>query len=146
MKKLTTLLCCVSLMICGVSLAMYEKGNPLTHATLTAATTYTVPKFTVDEVRSLLPLDIRLDQEKASKPADTLETTNQSVSEVTKVDNHVVKAPMVIERTIEVPVLYIATPVSQPDSVPYKYDVHRVSDDDVGISEPISLDVESYEE
>lgn len=139
MKKLTTVFCSLCFMICGISLALYGHDSPIKHsAELKAATLYNIPKYNVNDFQ--IPLDLKLDQE---KKADTQETVNLDVSEVTKTDNRVVKVPTVVERVVEVPVLYIATPVSQEDSVTYKYKVRKATDDDVFIEHIDSLDVES---
>lgn len=149
MKKITTITCCVSLMFLGIGMAMHSYTSHIGNATAVAATTYNLPSMAnVQDVRNFLPLDIRLDWEKTHKSAENLETTNQDSSEVTKVDNYVVKkVPVVVERKVEVPVLYIATPKRDtlPDHSGPIYEVHRV-DCDVDIPVPSSLGVEPYEE
>lgn len=137
----------MSLMILGIGMAIYGHSSTFKGATMTAATIHEPPVLNIQDVRSLLPLDIRLDQEKMNKSTDTLETTIHEKSEVTKVDNYVVKkVPVVVERKVEVPVLYIATP--KRDSVSNHsptYEVHKV-DGEMDIPVPSSLGVEPYEE
>ena len=144
MKRLTTLICCLAFMVAGISLAINGNTNVLTRSTISAATTYNIPKIDVSQMH--MPLDLLLDQ---AKKAGLEEATPIKEPEVTKVDTHTVKVPVVVERTVEVPVLYIATPADNkgdpPDDTPM-YSVHKLDGGAIGITIPSSLDVESYEE
>ena len=113
--------------------------NAGTIASYTMPTNIDVPSFSI-------PLDLQLDQ---AKKAGVAETTNRDGPEVTKVDNHVVKAPVVVEKRVEVPVLYIATPseMENPTDTTERYAVHRLENGGIGITVPTSsLGVEPYEE
>ncbi len=144
MKRLTTLICCLAFMVAGISLAVNGNTNILTKSTISAATTYNIPKIDVSQMH--MPLDLLLDQ---AKKAGLEEATTIKEPEVTKVDTHTVKVPVVVERTVEIPVLYIATPADNkgdpPDNSPV-YSVHKLNNGGIGITIPSSLDVESYEE
>jgi len=131
----------MSLMVLGIGMAIFD-NNVLSNKTqtITAATTYDIPKYDISSMQ--IPLDLRLDQ---AKKVDTQETTNLDSSKVTKVDNHVVKVPVVVERKVEVPVLYIATPKVNRKPNDAIYSVHKI-DGDIDIPVPDSLGVEPYEE
>ena len=131
-------------MVAGISLAVNGNTSVLTKSTISAATTYNIPKIDVSQMH--MPLDLLLDQ---AKKAGLEEATTIKEPEVTKVDTHTVKVPVVVERTVEVPVLYIATPADNkgdpPDDTPM-YSVHKLDGGAIGITIPSSLDVESCEE
>lgn len=131
-------------MVAGISLAVSGNTSVLTRSTISAATTYNIPKIDVSQMH--MPLDLLLDQ---AKKAGLEEATTIKEPEVTKVDTHTVKVPVVVERTVEIPVLYIATPADNkgdpPDDTPM-YSVHKLDGGAIGITIPSSLDVESYEE
>ena len=146
MKRLTTLICCLAFMVAGVSLAISGNSSKMSTSTIRAATTYDIPKIDVSQMQ--MPLDLLLDQ--AKKNADSLNTAIQNEPEVTKAEDHVVKVPVIVEKKVEVPVLYIATPADNkgdpPDSSYAPYEVHKLSDGGIGITIPSSLGVEPYEE
>lgn len=63
MKRITTILCCVAMMILGVATA-FQDFSPSSTNTIQAATTEQSPLAWVNNGSNVLPLDLRLDSEK----------------------------------------------------------------------------------
>ena len=88
MKRITTIICCVAMMIMGVSVA-FMNFSPISNNMLQAATVETAPlTWTNNGTGNVLPLDLRLDSEKRLSrtclPKDSV-ILRDSVRYITKV-------------------------------------------------------------
>lgn len=63
MKRITTIICCVAMMILGVATA-FQNFSPSSNSAMQAATTESTQLVWANDSRSTLPLDIQLDLDK----------------------------------------------------------------------------------
>lgn len=124
MRRLTTILCSIAFMVCGISLAITTKSPPISdYKALNAATMSNMPVLDYSNVQ--LPLDMQLDQ--AKKDTDTVYITKTDTVKipVTKVKRKKVYVPNPIVKRDTI--YYIAThTVNKEDTVKHIYKLNRV--------------------
>ena len=109
MRKLTTILCSFAFAISGIMLAKATSSSP-PGVTVQAAT----PTL-IDMSKMRLPTDLTMGLEKEK---DTVTVVRHDTVYVNKTKYVKARAPRIVkERTIHVPVLYIATRTNKEDSV-----------------------------
>lgn len=153
MKKITTILCSICFMICGIAISGVSTNSPpnIFPGNQTAYAQH--PNFIPEMVKfdvSQLPLDLRLGHVEEKVPDTVYITKTDTIKEqVTKVKWRQAPAPDPVIKvdTIQVPVYYLATQVGVKEeptdtSQVIIYEVHKV--DNYGTDKLNSSDIRAY--